>query len=669
MVPAPNPEASTLWLRRIFLGSLLLLGFGLLVHSLGDPDVYIHLRDGRYWVENHYRVNTDPFSYTAPDRPFDRIEAAFKIGLYRLYQAGGIRALILAKAAVMTAALFLLGWVVFQRWPHLGVVSLLLALGILIPWNRFVPERPFVFTYLLIPLFILVLEKYRLASGAEEPPARRLLWLLPALVIPWANLHPGFTAVFFYFAGYCLEQFWRWIRTRDALAGQKFRMLSASASLCLWAGAVNPMGISLYTYVLRHLGSSTFMQSITEWAPAKFTRVPLFFLTLGLVWLLQFFFWRKARLSTLVPLLVFSYLGVRSYRNIALFVIAGLPVLAELLRAAWMRWVPHEPLTGGLRRLGYFGGVLTALFLLVAAVREGYAFRIEELPHLYPAAGLAWLQRHGVQGRLLAHDRWGGYIGWTSHGQIPVFLDGRLEMFGEDLYHQYRGILFGREDQCLPLLDRYQVQAILVSPQNQMELFEQLWKTKNWALVYWDHVCVLYVRIHGPNRALAEKFAYRCVDPSRFPNFFNPQDPVRAGEELDRAMREAPDSYMTYFLGGIVRMLRRDLPGARADWNRVIELAPRHVETYYNLALIDFQENRFAEAENHLLKTLSFHPDGDLLLKASYLYALDLERNPKRREEALRWAHKALRLQPGYPPAEELARRLEAALDPGLPPM
>lgn len=39
-------------LRWAFIGSLFILSLGVLIQPLGDPDVYLHLRDGRYFSEH-----------------------------------------------------------------------------------------------------------------------------------------------------------------------------------------------------------------------------------------------------------------------------------------------------------------------------------------------------------------------------------------------------------------------------------------------------------------------------------------------------------------------------------------------------------------------------------------------------------------------------------------
>ena len=659
MIPSSRIPPALVWPARILILSLLILAGGLLIHPLGDPDVYLHLRDGRYLVESGLRVSHDPFSYSASDRPFDKIEMLFRAGIYLAWKIGGYNFLILLKALAMTMALFLLGLLVYRRWPHFGVTGILMGLAMLAPLVRFFPERPYVFTYLFLPLALLWLDEYRSADTAAEPKAGKKLMLIPVLGIIWVNLHPGFIVLFGFLGAQIIEQGVHFLRTRDSLALRRLRCLSLTAGAAFLAGALNPMGFKVYAYVIRHIGSSDFMRYITEWAPSTFTRVPYFFLLLGLAWLLQILFLRRARLADLILLAGFSYLAVKSIRNIPLFVIAALPPLAGNLRYLWKQWVPRLSMTIKLRRIGLLAGSGLAAMLLILAAGLGYAFRLGELPHIHPDAGLAWLQENTLKGRLLTHDRWGGYVGWMTHGKTKVFMDGRLELFGEELYADYRNIIYGEEKKCLKLLDQYRIQGMLISPQNESQLFQRLRKSGRWAMVYWDHVSILYVRRAGLNNGLIEKFAYQAVDPVSMPHFYNPAEPEVALREIRRAVQTAPHSYLPLSLEGILLLINNDLNQACRAFEQALILAPRHFDSHYNLGLIAYRENKFLEAEQHMRRAWRLCPNRDLRAQTSNLMALIIKRDYRRHGEALQWARRAVKFRPNWKPALALVQELQ----------
>jgi hypothetical protein len=571
--------ALTLQIRRrgaliFFLASALLLLFGLLVHPLGDPDVFIHLRDGRFWLESGLHVDREPFAYTVPDKPFEKAEWLFRIGLYLLFRAGGLNLLILVKALLMTLAVFCLGRLMLRRWPQPGVVVALLALAVLAPMTRVFPERPYVLTYLFLPISLLWLDDYRRAGGSD-PRADWGLWKLPALTLVWANFHPGFMTLFGFLGAQWAEDALQAWRARDRGAGRRARALLLTGAAVFLAGAVNPQGFGLYPYILNIMGSHDYMNFITEWMPPRFSEEPFFFALLILAWAAQLGNVSRLRLRDALPLLAFSYMGVNSYRNIPVFLIAALPGLTANLADLWARFRPAGPAPDPARPAGrawWLGGGLCLLALLGAAA-SGLAFRLGEIPRFYPQGALAWLERHPLQGRLLTHDIWGGYTGWATHGRVKIFMDGRLPTFGEKLYADYRKMIWGDPATCYTLLDRYVIQGVLVSPKNDLRLFQALWASHQWTLVYWDDVSLLYVRNPGLNQQLIRDFAFFAVDPRHTP-YFNPDLQAQALEEIRRAQTQAPDSFLPYFFEGDLALRQGALAASRGALERARALAP-----------------------------------------------------------------------------------------------
>ena len=78
------PNINSKWIGLLLLAIFGITLFALFCHPLGDPDLYIHLRDGRHWINTDFNVNLDPFSYMTSERPFDKIEPLFKISVYQL---------------------------------------------------------------------------------------------------------------------------------------------------------------------------------------------------------------------------------------------------------------------------------------------------------------------------------------------------------------------------------------------------------------------------------------------------------------------------------------------------------------------------------------------------------------------------------------------------------
>lgn len=611
---AEKPSAAWNGAKTVFLVCAALLAFGLQVHPLADPDIYMHMRDGRYWAETGLKLGAEPFAYTVPDQPMDKIEVLFSVGLYGLWQLGGFRALIIVKALAMTLAFGLLGLLLYRRWPNLAVAAGLAAGVQLLPTLLFFfRERPYVSTYLFLALAMWLLDRFRSAPHRTLAEALRGLWWLPALTPLWANLHPGFIVLFVVLGAHLAEDGSAPLRSsRDAGASLRFQALGLASAAAFLTGALNPLGFGVYTYVFQHVGSEAFATFISEWNPPQFAKHWDFFLLLAAVWAVQAAGWRRWRLSDLLPLALFSYLAIQSYRHIPLFVLSALPPTVSLLRA-WLSPAGRKPFLP-LPRWSWLAGAGTALLCLAAAAALGRAARLTELPDYYPQAGVAWMKQHPSQGRWFAPMAWNGYLGWETHGEKQVFIDGRLMMFGGKVFDDYIRISTG-DRQCLSLLDQYQIQGILsysedpTGHENHLKLFSRLVESGQWALVYWDHVCHVYVRRGGPNQPLIDRFEYRAVTPWKpSPYHFLLSDLDLTLQEIQRARAEAPGSYLPRFFEGQIYLNRNQNQDAEQMFREALALDPSLYTAYYNLGLVAIRQGKRAEAEKALRKALALRP-------------------------------------------------------------
>ena len=106
-----------------------------------------------------------------------------------------------------------------------------------------------------------------------------------------------------------------------------------------------------------------------------------------------------------------------------------------------------------------------------------------------PAAAVEAIKTHDLR-RVLNDRALGGYLIWR---QVPVFIDGRAELYGEKFTMAYRDAVELKDvGQFLGLLREYDIDALLLQPgMPATGLLDQLGA---WRRVYADDVAVLYVR-------------------------------------------------------------------------------------------------------------------------------------------------------------------------------
>jgi tetratricopeptide (TPR) repeat protein len=600
------------WPAIFFIAAMALLIFGSQIHPLGDPDVYLHMRDGRYWMENGFKLEHDPFTYAAPDEPMEAIEVLFCTGLYAAWKLGGFDLLILLKAAVMTAVFLILGLLIYRRWPTLPAAGAILTLGLATPTMiNFFRERPYLFTYLFLVIALLLLDDWRRADAASEPVAARRLWWLPALTIVWVNLHPGFLVIFGFLGAQLVEDgLSAWFKA-DARALRRCLWLGWVSAAILAAGALNPMGFAIYPYAVSQVSAKIFMKYILEWKPVLFAAHPDFFVLLGFAWLLQLLTLRSARIYDLLTLLIFSYLAVSSNRNIPLFLLAALPPLAGNLRQLLTRWFPHRGLAQRWHRLLLVSGGAAALALLLTLSATANVMHLGRLKNYFAEDALAWLQNQPIQGRVIMPLFWADYFTWETKGRVKVFLDGRLQRYSEKMFMDYLIMTSGDVPQLLPVLDHYQIEILVVEYDKPLGYYMRLDESGQWALVYFDDLGYIFARRSEANRAWIDAHEYHRLAAWK-PDLlaFDTTDLPGSLAEAHRAAAASPHSFFPHFLAGQILMGLHEQVQAIAEFQQVLTLDPKQYTARFNLGLLLSQQGDWPAAKRQLDRALAEAPAG-----------------------------------------------------------
>ena len=179
VIALPEIDAARGWL--IF-AAVLFFAFALV--STTDPDYWWHLRAGQLIVDNGAVPTTDPFSFTAEGKPWVAHEWLSEVVIYGVQSAGGYGLALLLFAAIALGTLLL----TYRASLWLGAsrkaaVLLFVWAGVMtVPYWT---VRPQVFTWFLFAAFITVCLQHRAGE-------KNRLWLLPPLMVLWANLHLGY---------------------------------------------------------------------------------------------------------------------------------------------------------------------------------------------------------------------------------------------------------------------------------------------------------------------------------------------------------------------------------------------------------------------------------------------------------------------------------------------
>lgn len=472
---------STVFVAVLFLGL-----FAMAARNATDPDLWWHLKTGQLIVEQGRVPHSDPFSYTRAGEPWVAHEWLTEVLLYELERTTGWAGLIVTFSAVTAAAFYLVYLRCGGNTYVAGVAALCAALATIPLWG----VRPQILSLLLTSLWLLILER------SERAP--KLLWWTVPLTLLWVNLHAGFAL------GLALSLLFlasQWLERALGSSQQNAARVGTAAlilGLDFLIVPLNPNGVRLFLYPIETLRSTAMQNYIAEWASPHFHRAeywPFLLIVLSTFAILSWAHMR-VRPRDLILLLVSLYAGLCSIRLIPLFVLIATPILAkhfsERLEKRSARSGSRAPVPlSSLSMRGVFNGLIIAAMAVFAAVHITQVIQRQpqaEAEH-FPAAAVAFLQSHSPQGPIFNHYDWGGYLIWKLYPSVRVFIDGRADLYGEEMLHQFADTsqFKGSWQQAL---ERWKIDTVLVPADSP--LATGLRSLPAWTISYQDsHAIIL----------------------------------------------------------------------------------------------------------------------------------------------------------------------------------
>ncbi len=603
------------------------------VRQIGSLDIGFHLKSGEFILQNHTWPRTDPFTYTLRDHPYIDTSWGYQAIIATVFRLGGAGGIVLFHAALVLAVFVLLYRTARLRPVDPTILVLLFLVGGLACEMRF-EARPELMSWLLLAGLLLLLE--RRACGLTAP-----VWIVPLLFLAWANLHSLFVLGWIVMAAYLLG-----VREKGRWQGQA---LLGPALLSLIAPILNPYGwrglLFPFTLATRLETQNAFGQSIGEFASpfaldlsSQFPFVPWlplagFWCFAGLSGMAMIRSSRGDRLRAWLLWLPFAYLAAKMIRNMPLLVVATLPMTAWGLAPARSATARRKQVPAALRAWARLGGPMrdAALALAAAAslvlglrvVNDAYYIDTRRMERF----GWGWNRlalpidaaHYAVEARLggpvLNHLNFGGYLMWAL--PEPVFIDGRLEVVGEEFFNAYRAALSSPE-RLEAQVARYGIRWLIFPYAINARLVDQVSRDARWRLVYFDHLAAIFVRAGtncGGSCDPLETDPEPRVDITTLPGLGSTRRASRLQRWVDgliHRQRFPADAYGR----GVFHLFRNDLPRAAADFARATaESGGRYYETYNNLGATLYRQGRTREAQACYRVVLDDRPDNPVALK------------------------------------------------------
>lgn len=497
---------------------------------ISDPDLFWHLATGRWILEHGQLPDFDPFNYTTAVTAYEGPSMArvvsrqywladlFQYGVVSVAGYAGLLCLRIFFALSTVLVVFL-----SVRKRGLSVVASLLLvapLGFLLA--SYAGDRPNQLTYFFLAAFLYLID------NLDARP-----YLLPLLMLFWANVHGGFIFGAAVAGTYLFSEF---LRTLCVAGHRCNRRLVAVLAVTILTGFLNPNGYNVVSALIRE--STPFQKSvITElMRPTDFiafgtyrylVEAVSYVSVAGIAVLVcaiaghrqhgralgisrsqldvrhgtakagPLFASLSNQTEHVLLVTLFGFLSFTAVRFIPLLAIASTPVIGNMLV------IIADPLARRLSRSSIPEMGLASL--LVCGVWSAYPLTVLNRPLVsdyFPEPAVGFIKRNGLQGRLFNYYDWGGFLLWRFYPDKVVFVDGRGH--SERAYLQYLSVI-GADRSIVAgvpvhkaVLDASSVRSILIPGTGRdgglVPLIALLENDPEWRLVFYFKNCLLYTR-------------------------------------------------------------------------------------------------------------------------------------------------------------------------------
>jgi hypothetical protein len=518
------PRLSEMFFLAVFVGVIML---GPRLFNI-DGDLGRHITIGDYILDNRTIPTRDIFSHTRTGEHLTPHEWLAQVIFALAHRLLGLDGVVLFSALLIAATFTLCYRHCLQR-SGLVLVSLIFAFLAAATASLHWLARPHIFTLLFVVLWTGVLESLRRGQSQRW-------YLLPVLMLLWANTHGAYIAGFVIWGIYLVGESWEFWKHRQAKGQQSLELqaevpapehrypklplslkrLLAAGFISLPVTLLNPAGLHLWDTTFGFLRSRYLVASTFEYQSPNFHASYAWpFLLMIVISLLLLGLGSGFRVSSsplnngksnpssvvsILLLAAWTAMGLYSARNIPLYALLAAPILAEIIGHNLKVGLQSGRFVQFNQRLSSVeaslkGGawpVLGVIFITLALMggarldydRQGNRYD----PAVFPVQAVDWLERHPPEGNGFNYFIWGGYLLYRTWPEHTVFIDGQTDFYGEALTRQYQQVITLSGD-WEDVLDHYQVRWVLMPADSA--LVKALRDHPDWEVTYQDSTAAI----------------------------------------------------------------------------------------------------------------------------------------------------------------------------------
>jgi hypothetical protein len=440
---------------------------------LNDSDTYWQIAVGQWILDHNALPRVDIYSFTRAGEPWTSSSWLAQVLYAASYDLAGWAGPVILASTCIAATFALLAHILGRRIPAAYAAAFAIA-ALVLSMGHFL-ARPHV---LVLPVMVAWANGLMSASERGQAPSP---WLLPLIAL-WANLHGGFVFGLVLVGAFALDALWNADRARRTSVALRWAAFGIGA---LAACCVTPYGWGSILAARKILDLGELLHLIYEWMPADFSKFGTF--EMAILALIAGALYSGVKLSPprIALVLGLLHMALSHVRNVEIFalllpIVVLAPVASQFgLRPAWSArtGVPMAAMAAVAVLLGGWTWLLAANTTFAPPENQS------------PSAAVDALKAHNPK-RVLNDLPFGGYMIWR---QMPVFIDGRAELYGEafDVAY-YRALQLQDVNQFLDILKTWDIDAVLLTPHTPaVGLLDHI---GGWRRAYSDENAVLHVR-------------------------------------------------------------------------------------------------------------------------------------------------------------------------------
>ena len=320
------------------------------------------------------------------------------------------------------------------------------------------------FTFLFFSVFIYILEVVR------KKERKKLLLILPPIMLFWANMHGGCVSGLGIIAIYALGEF---------LNKKPYKQYLFALFLCSITLFINPYGIDYVKFIL--MATTMHRPFVTEWISPFMHQSWNFLLTFKVFYIINLIilFSNIKKLKTdytkYIILLVCAYLSFKAVKNTPFFIITSMIFFYENIYTLINLLLEKHTKKVVL--------VIASIILLIPIKQLFENIQLSPLRE-QPVKATEFIKINNLYGKILAPFDYGSYIIYKLYPNNLIYMDGRYE---EVYFFHHKELLdnfYNLKNDWQEIL-KYTPDYIVV-PSNAL-LNEYLLKINDYILIYNDN--------------------------------------------------------------------------------------------------------------------------------------------------------------------------------------